>query len=268
MDTSALPDVQDVFSPSFPAFNMTNGVALRDTMDEFRKVIGPQDEDEFITPFSLRSASPTPQRPSQSRRQVLKFQAAGQGGAVALVETPKSHLASGSQGSFVDDGAAPVNTIRHRLRREDNGSGLMPLNMTNEEVLSIKRRLTEYDMRHSSRIRRQALKDTTNKNTEPSEVVTRLPVKRERELGAPVSDSKNLVTPDASLTPKTKKIKVQDIEAASSPTTDGKDSTAQRPWSTLHGSLFSKDEKIEVSRLPRILRLKMASGNLLRKFES
>lgn len=66
-------------------------------------------------------------------------------------------------------------------------------------------------------------------------------------------------------TPERRKI-LGDLEAASSPTTDDKE-TAPRVWSNLRGTLFGREEKIEICRLPRILRVKMGSGRLLRKFD-
>lgn len=65
-------------------------------------------------------------------------------------------------------------------------------------------------------------------------------------------------------TPKRKLI--TDLESASSPATDGKD-TAPRAWSHLRGTLLRKEEQTEVCRLPRILRVKIGSGRSLRKFE-
>lgn len=66
-------------------------------------------------------------------------------------------------------------------------------------------------------------------------------------------------------TPERRKI-LGDLEAASSPTTDDKD-TVPRVWSNLRGTLLGREEKIEICRLPRILRVKMGSGRLLRRFD-
>lgn len=69
----------------------------------------------------------------------------------------------------------------------------------------------------------------------------------------------------ATRTPERRKI-LGDLEAASSPTTDDKDGMP-RLWSSQRGPLLGREEKIEICRLPRILRVKMGSGRLLRKFD-
>lgn len=58
--------------------------------------------------------------------------------------------------------------------------------------------------------------------------------------------------------------KLSDIDFAMSPTTGNRDCGT---WGSMRHTLFERQDKIEVCRLPRILRVKMGSGRPLRKFD-
>lgn len=248
-------EIANVLSPSFPSFSFSPATGMKENIDEFTRIIAEGGE-EFLTPFSMRK---DPQnQPKTGPDQNLEFRENRKGGRV--LETPTNDNAlSGADGCVLttiqlpnlsqpvssqvsagpSDGKNAFDTPSHNPTAEAGKENNM--NVQNDEQISNMSRL-----------------QAVNKKRRPS------PVKLETEFDE-VANETQYGSSEKKKTPERRRL-APDIEAASSPTTDGKDA-ASRTWGTLRGSLFGKEEKIEVCRLPRILRVKMGSGRLLGKFE-
>lgn len=247
-------EIANVLSPSFPPFSFSPATGLKENIDEFTRVIA--GGEEFVTPFSLRKEPEN--QPKTGPDQNLEFREDRKGGHVLETLTNDNAL-SGT-------GATLLTTIQLPTLSQPVSSQVSvgPPDSKNAFDTPNPNPTTEADKennmnaQNSEHVSNLGGLQAVSKKRRPS------PVKLEREFDE-VANEAQYGSSEKQRTPERRQL-APDIEAASSPTTDEKDA-ASGTWGTLRGSLFGKEEKIEVCRLPRILRVKMGSGRLLRKFE-
>lgn len=248
-------EVANVLSPSFPSLSFSPVTGLKGSIGDFRRVLA--DGDDFSAVLSMQKGKSgqnkdAPEQLFDFGNHKLDGRSAETPGSASnaatatqetvlmvrdIPDTPQylsSQLsAGGSEGAKADGKLSqPPLDVDDKENNKNNHNSGAPCELPRAPGLPKKRR--------------------------PS------PVKLEKEFDN-VANESQFANNAKSRTPERRRL-TSDMEAVTSPASDGKDASATT-WSRVRGDLFGKEEKIEICRLPRILRVKMGSGRLLRKFE-
>lgn len=247
-------DVVNVLSPSFPSFSFSPVTGLKGSIGDFRKVLA--DSDDFSAALSLQKGTPNQSKSAPDQH----FDFRDEKGDKSMAETPgaSNAMPTTQETVLVTSGIPDLSEhissqLSAGVSDSEKKGGELP-----RSSLDLSEKENDKSTRNLEAPNELPRAPGLPKKRRPS------PAKLETEFDNVANESQILNTNKAR-TPERRRL-TPDMEAARSPTRHGKEA-ATRSWPRLRGDLFGKEETIEVCRLPRILRVKMGSGRLLRKFE-
>lgn len=232
-----------ILSPAFPSLNMdvSPTMSLRDNLEDYRNVMG---EDALLTPFALRRGQSLVgfRTPDQNRKSPGNVDHSG---TVQLGSIGFASLESG-----VSPGPLLVSRPRTRSR--------LLTQTIDQDMCTPTRRFSVPNIGQGFGDDTALLRPFAKARAGSSSAQV---AKRSAKDGAERTGKDG--TKDKSNTPDTTP-RLPDMDFGSSPATAQKETTVAA-WGSYREMLFGREDRVEIPRLPRILRVKMGSGRQLRK---